>query len=105
LVAIDGRSGTGKSTIAAALAVALQASVVPSDDFFAAHITDAEWDARDAATRARDAIDWRRLRREAVEPLLAGHSPHGIRSTSPRARGPTARTPSPHTSLSASPRA
>jgi para-aminobenzoate synthetase len=72
LIAIDGPSGSGKSTIAARVARALNAALVPSDDFFAAEITDAEWDARGAAERAADAIDWRRLRREALEPLRAG---------------------------------
>ena len=32
-------------------------------------MTDAEWEVRDAAARARDALDWRRLRFEALEPL------------------------------------
>lgn len=74
LVAIDGRSGAGKSTVAAILAAATHATVVPSDDFFAAEITTAQWEARTASERARDAIDWRRLREEALEPLLAGRS-------------------------------
>lgn len=72
LIALDGPSGTGKSTLAAALAAATGAVVVPGDDFFAAEITAAQWDARDGSERARDAIDWRRLRREALEPLRAG---------------------------------
>lgn len=74
VVALDGPSGGGKSTVATALATATRAVVVSSDDFFAAHITAAEWDARDAAERARDAIDWRRLRRDALEPLRAGRA-------------------------------
>ena len=74
LVAIDGRSGAGKSTVAAILAAATHATVVPSDDFFAAEITSAQWEARSGPERARDAIDWRRLREEALEPLLAGRS-------------------------------
>jgi uridine kinase len=74
LVALDGPSGAGKSTVAAALAAATGWTIVPSDDFFAAEITAAEWDARSAEERARDAIDWRRLRREALEPLLAGRA-------------------------------
>ncbi len=73
LVAVDGASGAGKSTLAANLAAAAQGVIVPSDDFFAAEITTGEWDARSAAERARDAIDWRRLRRDALEPLRAGH--------------------------------
>jgi hypothetical protein len=38
----------------------------------AAQVTDAEWDARSAPQRADHALDWRRLRSEALEPLLAG---------------------------------
>jgi uridine kinase len=72
LVAIDGPSGAGKSTIAAQVAGELGAAVVPSDDFYAAHVSNAEWDARTPEQRAADVIDWRRLRREALEPLLAG---------------------------------
>jgi para-aminobenzoate synthetase len=72
LVAIDGGSGSGKSTLAALVAARLDAALVPSDDFFSAQLTDADWDARGPAERATDAIDWRRLRTEALEPLLAG---------------------------------
>ena len=32
----------------------------------------AGWEARDPAVRAADAIDWRRLRTEVLEPLIAG---------------------------------
>jgi uridine kinase len=72
LVAIDGGSGSGKSTLAAAVAAELNAPIVPGDDFFAAVITDTEWDAMSPSGRAAAAIDWRRLRKEALEPLLAG---------------------------------
>lgn len=71
VIALDGPSGAGKSTIAAGLTDRLPAIVVPTDDFFAADITTAGWEARTAAERARDAIDWRRMRRSALEPLLA----------------------------------
>ncbi|MDQ3698316.1 MAG: (d)CMP kinase [Gemmatimonadota bacterium] len=74
LVALDGPSGAGKSTVAAALAAVTRAVVVPTDDFFSAEITAAQWDARGAPERARDAIDWRRLRRDALEPLRAGRA-------------------------------
>jgi uridine kinase len=73
LVAIDGRSGSGKSELAA-LVEALPAVVVPSDDFYAAHVSDAEWEARTPAEQAADVIDWRRLRAEAIEPLMAGRT-------------------------------
>jgi para-aminobenzoate synthetase len=72
LVAIDGASGSGKSTLAAMICARVDATLVPSDDFFAAELSDADWDARGPAERAADAIDWRRLRTEALEPLLAG---------------------------------
>jgi uridine kinase len=71
VIALDGRSGAGKSTMAAALVDRLPATVIPTDDFFAADITNAGWDERTAAERARDAIDWRRMRESALEPLLA----------------------------------
>lgn len=72
IVAIDGPSGGGKSTIAQAVTALLPATLVGSDDFFAADLTRAEWDARSGPERARDAIDWQRLRRCALEPLRAG---------------------------------
>jgi uridine kinase len=71
LVALDGRSGTGKSTLAALLAAQLDATVVEGDDFYAGG-TDAEWDARSPAEKAALVIDWRRLQAEALAPLLAG---------------------------------
>ena len=72
LVALDGGSGSGKSSLAALVAAELNAAIVESDDFFAAGITDAEWGAMAPGERAAAAIDWRRLRREALEPLVAG---------------------------------
>jgi len=72
VVAIDGRSGSGKSTVAEAVARAIDAVIVPCDDFFAASVTNREWDRRTPEQRAADGIDWRRLKREAIEPLRAG---------------------------------
>jgi uridine kinase len=102
LVGLDGASGAGKSTVAALVARDLDAVVVESDDFFAAEITDAGWATLDGRGRAEAAIDWRRLRREALEPLLAGRvaSWHpfdfaGIRTdgTYPMAVDPVVRAP------------
>jgi uridine kinase len=73
VVALDGRSGTGKSTVAASLGRALGAAVVNCDDFYAGG-TDADWAARTPAERADEAIDWRRVRAEVVEPLRAGRT-------------------------------
>ncbi len=71
LVALDGGSGAGKSTLAALVANALNAKLIPGDDFYAAHVPSAEWDILTPAEKAARAIDWRRLRSEALEPLLA----------------------------------
>src|SRR5436853_4437590 len=72
VVAIDGRSGSGKTTVAAAVAQAIGAVIVPCDDFFAASVSNTEWDRRTPEQRAAHAIDWRRLKREAIEPLRTG---------------------------------
>jgi uridine kinase len=74
LVAIDGRSGSGKSELAALVARALDVVVVPTDDFYAAHVSDAEWQDRTPAERVANVIDWQRLRAEAIEPLVAGRT-------------------------------
>jgi len=105
VVAIDGRSGSGKSTVAEAVARAIDAVIVPCDDFFAAGVSDAEWDRRTPAQRAADAIDWRRLKREALEPLRTGRPARwhafdfsaGPRrdGTYPLQRTPTERGPKP----------
>ncbi len=70
LVVLDGASGSGKSTLASMLEQRSNIVVVPSDDFFAANIPDWEWDTRSVPERVRDVLDWQRLRREALEPLL-----------------------------------
>ncbi len=71
LVALDGRSGVGKTTLADQLARRLEAVVVPEDDFFAAGVSAAQWDLMTPALRANNCIDWHRLRDEALLPLLA----------------------------------
>ena len=69
VLAIDGPGGSGKSTIAAAVAAATGAALVHTDDFFRAVPPAAASGARDL----RRYYDWRRLRAEALEPLRAGH--------------------------------
>jgi uridine kinase len=71
LVAIDGRSGVGKSTMAQAIAQEFNGLVIIGDDFFSGG-PDSAWDERDIEAKVADCIDWRRLRKEALEPLLAG---------------------------------
>jgi len=71
LVALDGRSGTGKSTIAKIIASRLGGIEIVADDFWIGG-SDAEWDRRSPQEKASMAIDWKRLRSEALESLLAG---------------------------------
>jgi uridine kinase len=72
IVSLDGRSGAGKSTLASEIVSTLDGTVIPSDDFFACELSDAEWDRLSPEMRADRAIDWRRLRRDAIEPLRRG---------------------------------
>jgi uridine kinase len=71
IVAVDGRSGVGKSTIARRLAYSLNGRVVIGDDFWTGGSREA-WAARSPAERADGAIDWQRLRAEVIDPLRAG---------------------------------
>jgi uridine kinase len=73
LVAIDGRSGSGKSTLASRVAARVGGTVVESDDFYSGG-ADADWEQRSVEEKVRDCIDWRRLKTEALDPLLAGRS-------------------------------
>ena len=49
------------------------AAVSEGDDFYAGDPA-SEWDARTVAVDAERCIDWQRLRREALEPLLASRA-------------------------------
>ncbi len=68
LVAIDGRSGTGKSTFAALIGSQTRATVVAGDDFFAGGVEVLDRPAEDLADIC---IDRKRLRR-VLETLKAG---------------------------------
>lgn len=72
VVAIDGGSGAGKSTIAHAVADRLDGVVIPCDDFFSVHVTDLEWNKMPANARADSCLNWRRLKAEALIPLKEG---------------------------------
>ena len=72
-IAIDGRSGAGKSAITVLIAAHLDATVIPLDDFFSAQVPSAQWDAWTPAERAAHVIDWGRVRTEVLDPLRAGH--------------------------------
>jgi len=66
VLAIDGHGGSGKTTIAAAVARATGAALVHTDDFF----TDAIF-APGAQRPMQSYYDWRRLRTQALGPLRA----------------------------------
>lgn len=61
IVAMDGRSGTGKSTLAAAVAESLGATVIKGDDFYVGG-SDEHWETLDAAEKVATVIDWPRQR-------------------------------------------
>lgn len=71
VIALDGRSGTGKSTLSAWIAAQVGASVIDQDDFYAGGEIDA-WEPLTAREKADRVIDWRRVRAEALQPLRAG---------------------------------
>lgn len=61
LVALDGRSAAGKSTLAAKVAPFVAAVVIDGDDFYSGGTAEA-WDAMSPAEKASHCIDWRRQR-------------------------------------------
>ncbi len=82
LVVLDGGSGAGKSTLALLIARELNATIIHVDDFYAAQISNAEWEVHSAEQRAADAVDWRRLNpsspgnlRSIMPLILKGYTP------------------------------
>ena len=72
LVALDGRSAAGKSTLAALVAPLVSAVVIDGDDFYSGGSA-ARWDAMSAAEKVSHCIDWRR-QRSALETLARGEA-------------------------------
>lgn len=73
VLALDGGSGAGKSTLASLIANECDTALIPMDDFFSADIPDSRWDEFSVEQRLNCVFDWRRLRENAIEPLLRGH--------------------------------
>lgn len=71
LVVIDGRSGTGKSTIAKTLAERSNGVIVVSDDFYSGG-NDDRWEGLTPQEKVDQVIDWEKLRYEVLEPLKSG---------------------------------
>ena len=76
MIALDGGSGAGKSTIAGMLESRLDIAIVPLDDFFSGNIPDPKWDVFTVEEKLRYVIDWDRVRADAIRPLLHGRPAH-----------------------------
>jgi uridine kinase len=72
LVALDGRSGVGKSTLAGQVGAQVGALVIDGDDFYRGG-TDAYWDALGPAEKVDLVIDWER-QRPLLERLRRGEA-------------------------------
>lgn len=70
VVALDGGSGSGKSTIAEKLAKLTDVALVPLDDFYQTQVPESEWPKKSVAERLNGVFEWDRVRREAIEPLV-----------------------------------
>ena len=74
LVALDGRSAAGKSTLAAVVAPLVGAIVIDGDDFYSGGSA-GMWDTMSAAEKANHCMDWRR-QRPVLEKLARGEAAH-----------------------------
>jgi len=72
VVALDGGSGAGKSTIAERLMRLSDVALVPLDDFYQTLIPESQLPHQTVEQRLNGVFDWARVRREAIEPLRAG---------------------------------
>lgn len=65
VVALDGGSGSGKSTIAARLAKLTDIALVTLDDFYQTQVPESEWPHKTVAERLNRVFEWDRVR-EAI---------------------------------------
>jgi uridine kinase len=72
VVALDGGSGAGKTTIAQKFMRLTKVALVPLDDFYQTVVPESEWPHKTVAERLGRVFDWARVRTEALEPLRAG---------------------------------
>ena len=70
IVALDGGSGSGKSTISARLAKLTHIGLIPLDDFYQTQVPESEWPQKTVAERLNSVFEWDRVRREAIGPLV-----------------------------------
>ena len=69
VVALDGGSGSGKSTIAARLAKGAEVAVIPLDDFYQTTVPEIELNNLTAAQKHEIVFDWERVREDVLIPL------------------------------------
>ena len=72
ILAIDGGSGAGKSTIAELIGNEFDAAVIPLDDFYSADIPDPAWRDFSVEERFQRVFRWNAVRREVLKPLKEG---------------------------------
>ena len=72
VVAIDGGSGAGKTTLAAKLVARAHVALITLDDFYQTRIPESDWPRKTVEERLNGVFDWDRVRRTALEPLRAG---------------------------------
>ena len=72
VVALDGGSGAGKTTIAKRLMRLTEVALVSLDDFYQTVIPESQWLHKTLEQRLNGVFDWSRVRSEALEPLRAG---------------------------------
>ena len=77
VVGLDGRSGSGKPTLACLVAEKTDAVVLSADDFYSAHISDVEWDLMSVEERWSKVFNWAKLRSEAGEQQVPGSKSPG----------------------------
>lgn len=74
VVSLDGGSGAGKTTLAIEVASQVDATIIHCDDFFDATISNAEWETASLEKRCCRCIDWSRLQKEVLYPLINGET-------------------------------
>ncbi|HEV2750566.1 MAG TPA: hypothetical protein VGV12_08600 [Gemmatimonadales bacterium] len=72
VVALDGGSGAGKSTIAERLMRLTDVALVRLDDFYQTAIPESELPRKTVEQRLNGVFEWSRVRSQALEPLRAG---------------------------------
>lgn len=72
-MAIDGRSGVGKSTFAKRLGEKVKGVIITGDDFYSGG-SDEEWNKLSPKEKVEKCIDWKRMGKEVLKPLLSGKS-------------------------------